>query len=293
VRKTKACIFCGRQPTVEDHWLSRDLREALGYGDDAGPAAPQAYLDLNSSIPKEAGSLRPRKTNFAKLRAKVVCRECDDGWLADGQGLVRQLLEGAEVHLGPEEQLAVATWSLKSTMLFEYATGGQELVISPHWRRGLFKTHVPPTPCCYVWIGPSGEHAPRLSVCKTYRWGYLPRPDGDLRPWFGVSNVFSMEALQIVVLACNLTPPDGQLWDDFPDAAGFVTPAGLRQVWPVRPAFDFPTAPGLDNLEPFMLGHCLIGYLGRLGITGGNPSPQGFIGDPAPKYPELPPESEL
>jgi hypothetical protein len=113
--ETKACVFCGRQPTtVEDIW----------------PKWIGRYLGRRPArtIIRETSGITRMFHGFSNVqRAKVVCETCNGGWMKGLEDQANPLLKRmfdesfAITLLVGDTQLAVARWIVKTAMMLQFA----------------------------------------------------------------------------------------------------------------------------------------------------------------------------
>jgi hypothetical protein len=106
------CAFCGSVETLtEEHviprWITRRLRE------------------LGGSFVRET-QYGARRSPTIEITAPI-CEECNNRWLAVLENDVRQLLNpmltGTEMRIHADQQLLLATWALKTALMFDLASG--------------------------------------------------------------------------------------------------------------------------------------------------------------------------
>lgn len=118
---TKKCIFCGMPANSEEHIFSNWLRSILPNnadhytyykgGENLVELTGAALLSWLFSSPilstKRQGPVRNR-------RERVVCVECNTGWMSRivnaGRPTVEKLVKGEALTLGPAEQEHLANW---------------------------------------------------------------------------------------------------------------------------------------------------------------------------------------
>ncbi|MEU7415127.1 hypothetical protein [Streptomyces antibioticus] len=108
----KECVFCGEKAGSREHvlpaWMARE--------------APKAFTESNGTrnVYKD-GRMIVVPDKFATATVKCVCGTCNNGWMsnleASAKPFLMQLTRGDQIALGPTEQTALATWSLKTAMM--------------------------------------------------------------------------------------------------------------------------------------------------------------------------------
>jgi hypothetical protein len=102
----------------------------------------------------------------ADLTAKVICRECNNGWVSRidnaAAQVMRPLVRGqSEVALDCEGQAAVAAWIYKSALMFDSAEHGARGQLSS-LREGFMASRLA-GPGCIIYVGPASR-PPSLAV---------------------------------------------------------------------------------------------------------------------------------
>lgn len=128
----RECVWCGSQANSKEHVYPQWLREFDGpsryiakHGDFQDPA-PQLVTDFT-----EEGELieyeetRGRRTpNLHQVQVKAVCRECNNGWMADLEGGIKPLVRGLcrtgdKRSIAAVEQHELAVWAHKTFMMYD------------------------------------------------------------------------------------------------------------------------------------------------------------------------------
>ncbi|MFE5797015.1 hypothetical protein ACFQ8C_31170 [Streptomyces sp. NPDC056503] len=108
----KQCVFCGEKAGSREHvlpaWMAR--------------AAPKAFTESSGERNLyTGGQMKVIPHKFATMTVKCVCGTCNNGWMSRLEASVKpflmQLTRGEQIALGPAEQTALATWSMKTAMM--------------------------------------------------------------------------------------------------------------------------------------------------------------------------------
>lgn len=154
------CIFCDQHAdTKEDAWPVW-LVEALRTGD-------VIRITRAGSSPLDF-----RQDDIA-MRVGVVCRPCNNGWMSRLEALAKPILlpliKGETAVLGARAQATIASWAVKTAMVFEYTLGKDPRIYWRQEEREAFAAppHVPP-PDTVIWIaGYSGTQTAAVVVGPT------------------------------------------------------------------------------------------------------------------------------
>ncbi|MEU0525988.1 hypothetical protein [Streptomyces niveus] len=109
----KSCVFCGGTPLTKEHVLPRWLKVALD------PSMHRfRYIRLS-----DAG-LQHHDAPPLNDQVKVVCAECNNGWMnrleEDVRHFLPALIRGSSCTLDARAQQALSSWALKTLLMFQY-----------------------------------------------------------------------------------------------------------------------------------------------------------------------------
>lgn len=124
---TRACIFCGRTPLTKEHligrwagrFVDRERRNIFQRSDREGE-------------PPQPGDTRRWQANSYDRQARVVCEDCNGGWMSDLETAVSLLLDPEALdgrQLDPKEQALLATWAMKTALTMDAAQSPHDRVI--------------------------------------------------------------------------------------------------------------------------------------------------------------------
>jgi hypothetical protein len=165
------CIFCEAvfepgNPRTGEHiwpeWMHEQLPDTIGWEYSAvvghTPDVPSRWTPM-SGMPKR------------RIKPKVVCQRCNNGWMSRLETAVRPILEplvkGHARTLSPQDQTKLATWLFVKNIVMEYSdeqtrvTPDADVTLSfrtncrrPTWACGLAgssDTHGEPGTCATRW----------------------------------------------------------------------------------------------------------------------------------------------
>jgi hypothetical protein len=142
-----ACVFCGTttEKITNEHVFADWISELFGH-------EPEGAAELIESD----GSTRAFPAVPFQQKVRVVCKPCNEGWMSGLEVAVKDflapmLLEGQQTTLSPDEQRALATWSVKTAMMMDHLHP-KELVV-PVVQFSEFYAAMAPLPGHLVWLG--------------------------------------------------------------------------------------------------------------------------------------------
>jgi hypothetical protein len=123
----RACIFCGGTPLTKEHLIGRwagrfadsEQRNILQRSDREGE-------------PPQPGDVRQWQARAYDRQARVVCENCNSGWMSDLETAVSSLLDPEALNgrpLDPREQALLATWAMKTALTMDAAQSPDNRVI--------------------------------------------------------------------------------------------------------------------------------------------------------------------
>ena len=130
VQIVKKCIFCGQNASSKEHIWSQWMHDML--------PAPEPHFKHSRLIydyhPDSGISQRgasERQGDLRTVRIRVVCRECNQGWMNDLEQLARPFLEpliqGSPVALDNEQMTIVAQWITLKCFISEHERSNNAL----------------------------------------------------------------------------------------------------------------------------------------------------------------------
>ena len=195
-----------------------------------------------------------RRPAFSR-RAKIVCAECNNGWMsrlevAAAPLITPMLTAERRVTLNVDEQAIVALWVVKTamTMQLSHPTRRIDGIPDGHYRSLREEQHPPST--SQVWIGGCShdDRPPNVPLAMVGRCRIAPlsrfrsvdiAPDEPTRPAYVAT--MSMGNLAMQVFGHQYSTSNVQL--RYPNLSGVA----LLQIWPVLSAsVEWPGALTLD-----------------------------------------------
>lgn len=156
--KTK-CIFCdsasGARLTKEHvfpDWLRQLFPRSPNDSHTRGQAS-WAGLEPTTAVTKGQGQAGSR-------RVKVVCKDCNNGWLSNMENqikpLLMRLIRGEPCVLDTHAQRTLAAWAAKTAMVGEFVQP-TKVAIPPADRQSFMRNQVPPESGWWIWIAGNGS----------------------------------------------------------------------------------------------------------------------------------------
>lgn len=144
VQGTRLCIFCGNPATSGEHLLPKWLQKIL--------PSDEHYVYW-----REVGGVKTswKKKGFSE-KVKLVCRECNNGWMSRLETAAKDVLSPAitrsslPYQLDLRAQWIAAQWAAKTGYVFQGQ--GRELLV-PRMRPFLLRMNGMPPPQVSVFVG--------------------------------------------------------------------------------------------------------------------------------------------
>lgn len=115
VKTTRRCVFCAGPGISAEHVLPRWLKTAFDSGD----------LERGMVVRMSEVGVHRHEQRLLDGRVKAVCRGCNNGWMHELEGRVRdvlpEMIRGHVVRLDAQYLEALAAWSLKTVFMFRQA----------------------------------------------------------------------------------------------------------------------------------------------------------------------------
>jgi hypothetical protein len=156
IAELAACVFCGGTEMSEEHLIAHWVHRAF--------ARKRKPTDSFRATIK--GTAMRLEDGDADVTAKVICRSCNNGWVARidnaAAGVARPLIRGLEqVALDRAGQTAFAAWIYKTALMFDAAEHGPDGQLAS-LRAGLMESGLA-GPGCVIYAGPACR-PPSLTV---------------------------------------------------------------------------------------------------------------------------------
>jgi hypothetical protein len=240
-------MFCGQPASTKEHAWPEWLLELLGGGRVA-------------VIQHERGNepMRTWRGVGAGVTVKHVCRtRCNNGWMSDledcAKPILTPLVQGVRSSLDTLSQITIATWAVKTAMVFEATRVDHDWFYTREERRYVMEESTPPARTS-VWIG---SYSGRVGAfCQADDLG--GRTDGALLRFTAYATTMSFGPLVIQVNTGHLPPRISKNKIITADQSPGPWDAASVRVWPAtRHAARWPAPVSLDdgdaNLERYAM----------------------------------------
>ncbi|WP_328683129.1 hypothetical protein [Streptomyces sp. NBC_00343] len=233
----KVCVFCGGTPLTKEHVLPRWLKVALD-----PTVRRHRYIRLSN------GTVRQHDSTPLDAQVKIVCSECNSGWMNQLEENVRQflpdLIRGNACTLDPEAQRALASWSVKTMLMLQYTHPAEVRVIPVS---DLTRFHE--------------VREPTSSMLG--RMGFMNYPPDDSVPLvdtlcqgYGISGADDMAWISTLKIGCMVVQvlrapklAEGHI------LAPFSASSVLRPVWPPHDTIEWPLRAAIPYESMMDLAH--------------------------------------
>lgn len=133
----RRCLFCGGTANSKEHVWPAWLLALLSDGE-------RSHVFHVSTVNPD----RNWEGAPAALTVRGVCKVCNNGWMSEletlTQPIVTPLILGESATLDIEEQITIATWGIKASMLWEPASGVNPGFYTEADRRWVYEEAMPP-----------------------------------------------------------------------------------------------------------------------------------------------------
>lgn len=267
-----ACVFCGleRKMTSEHVWGEW----TKGYV----PRAANKHNHANVFVPRpgepEPPNVRIRAGDHLDAQVRIVCSECNSGWLSRIQNAAKSslipLFEGRSCTLDEASQKVVATWVAMATMTGEYLANDQKRIAIPQSDRTWIMQNGTPPPGWAIWIG---HYTRQQNPSQWVKAGFpvlntdeLPEAvsDDDRIPTLQTT-AFSVGDFYAFAMSSHFPEiPKGWDWRTAPDARSLLKPIWL----PTIPVIEWPP-PAMSDTDALSFSSSVIRYFDDLAMRKG------------------------
>ena len=118
----RLCIFCGADADSREHIFPNWVNEVIV----ADGADARQFLILGGELVQERGYTAK---NVASQTARIVCTACNHGWMSslehEIKPVIGPMIVNRKVRLDPGQQLLIARWAIKTSMVAESVQYGE------------------------------------------------------------------------------------------------------------------------------------------------------------------------
>lgn len=158
----RTCVFCGTASVTVEHVWPQWMRSLPPVAEIVNArlipqeilrtrVLPANVLGFPVTLHERVGSTNPKASD---LKIKRVCATCNNGWMSAlevrVQPIIRKLIPDGPVRLSAREQQTLATWAVKTTMLYTLWYPHQPLFDADHFRALMRRDEWPERSIVYV-----------------------------------------------------------------------------------------------------------------------------------------------
>jgi hypothetical protein len=195
-----------------------------------------------------------------KATAKVVCAECNNGWMSRSEEAAKSYLagmvegRGRELHEGGQKELA--NWALLKAIIFDYAAPEKARTTFPDLRSHLHGCGEPPENCM-IWLAAYGGEMPGFSAMTALAVAI------DDEPYKAERNVWvrTFSVGPVVLQVFSTSNPALSGFD--PNWKGLKDPPQVIQIWPTGESVRWLPGQSLNDLGLNWFANHIVGTLLR------------------------------
>lgn len=204
-------------------------------------------MSFHPSSGSEISGPRGRQGDIRSIRVRVVCRECNSGWMNRLEKVVRPfltpLVTGEKVHLNADGLTALAQWIALKSIVVEHDT--QDVALTPQSDRTNFMNNLAIPNYYRIYaaqnVGKQALFFRRHSHCIGLSLdGPVPTLDGTAKNIQVVTFVVGKAVFQLIAARI-----DNFTLEDRASVIGFHDKA---KIWPIgKPRKNFPARPRMNE----------------------------------------------
>lgn len=250
----RACVFCGGTPTTKEHLWPDWGRRLIA---DAEPLTHYQQVRQDNREPVD----RTWTTPPFRWTVNAVCARCNNGWMSQleerARPMLLPMLQGRGRELHREGQRTLASWALKTSMMFEHTQGPHRRVI-PREEYTYLLEHGQPSERIVVWMATYVGTMP--GSCRLYGLDadVVQGPDRGRRDMYGATVTFGPVVFQVFGTAI------AQLLDGLA-----ITHPGVHQICPYQRSCTWRPTVGFADHDLAGFADAILNDLLRAG--GGDP----------------------
>lgn len=134
---SRACVFCGRQGDLSKEHLWPDWlgKMYIRKGDEKHTFGSRTYLDRSL----ERDGVYERPGHLFTLKNRVVCRECNNGWMSEVENetkpILLKMIGGKKCKITEGEIKKISFWIALKIVTAEFAEKKERLDVTPYGER--------------------------------------------------------------------------------------------------------------------------------------------------------------
>jgi hypothetical protein len=119
----KHCLFCNKTPLTKEHVLPKWLRK---------------HYPIETVINEFTGSKKKWITQPFDLKAIIVCKDCNEGWMSyledQFRPIFNRMVALKKLELSESDQAVISFWAQKTVLMLNQATPGSVRITSETFR---------------------------------------------------------------------------------------------------------------------------------------------------------------
>ena len=149
--KYKKCIFCEKtdSPPSDEHVFEKWIAALW-------PDGKESQFKIEGKIGNEPPDRIWGARGHFGFVVNRPCRRCNSGWMNNlgekARDVLTKMIFGHPVLLTTSDQLNIARWAFKTTIMYEFFDGRSPRFYTPTNRRELFQVKLLPPPLM-IWLG--------------------------------------------------------------------------------------------------------------------------------------------
>lgn len=238
----RVCIFCDQPATTAEHVIPAWALEVIGRL--SRSALNRMQMQFGEDGPSRTWRVRGSDSSSdSHIRVKRLCLECNSRWMSQLEDLCRPsispLMNDLSIPISYADQRWVATWGLKTAMVFECVRGGQWFYSQAD--REHLRATLAPTIDTKVWLGRHSRVGDLLSFAEGKKLGSGARePIHGALLREGYVTTFALAHLVIQIL--TIRRPDSPRGITLHSRPGPWDDRGLIEIWPPSGPVQWPPA---------------------------------------------------
>jgi hypothetical protein len=231
----RQCIFCGASPLTNEHLMGRWTARFT----DAAQRDIVQRSDREGEMPRRDDQRRWRARAYDR-QARVVCKNCNTGWMSELEYAVSLVLEPVDLAgrvLSQDEQTLLATWAMKTALTMNAAQPLHQRTIPVETARA-FGRHRDLPQGTRVWLASYTGSEDQIPASIVLGIDLDDRQDSR-RAWRDLSFSTFVVGPFVFQVFCG-APSVGEMeFNRAPEARiAQLWPTGLPASWRASPGFD-------------------------------------------------------
>jgi hypothetical protein len=232
----RQCLFCGGNgPLTSEHLIGRWTARFT----DTEQRDIFQRSDREGELPRREDQRRWRARAYDR-QARIVCKDCNTGWMSEMERAVSRLLDPAALVgrlLGRAEQTLLATWAMKTALTMNAAQPPDQRTIPVETAR-LFGRSIESPAGTYIWIASYTGSKDQIPAYAGLGIDLDDRQD-NRRGWRDLS-IITFVVGPFVFQVFSVMPALGEV------QLRRTPEARITQLWPIEQPASWRPSPGFD-----------------------------------------------